>query len=394
MASWLSLSLFDNNKDKEDDDDNEVDEEDEDHPNQNPSSPSVTTSDISAVISRQFRGVAAFLAPPPISPDSDEISAGVSAVSPPSSPLVGIKNDLVEIGGSFKSKLSLISSNKAVTEFSRFANSLLQFGDDDEEEDEKVQKQGLGLSDEVVSFVEDISERPELWTDFPLSFGNDFDMSDIQREHIGAIEELVPSIAALRHEICKFINEDIFWMIYFILLLPRLNEFESKLLSTPQIVEARGVLLRNLQEEEMAPPENFEVFESMKTLNSGRNDESSTANKRPTHRNEKINYVEDSKEFEDRDVGTDSFAEVKQSEEDSSFSDIESDDNCLLGKQPGYRPSEIPSCSESSDWVELNRSFGKQKTVPSTSREKGSESEESNEWLTIDDSDLDRPAVG
>lgn len=172
MASWLSLSLpnlFDKQQNDDDDgDDNQVDEEEarQDHSNQNPSSPSVN---ISAVISRQFRGVAAFLAPPPISADSDEISGGVSAVSPPTSPLLGIKNDLVEIGGSFKSKLSLISS---VTEISRFANSLLQFGDDDEEEDDKVQKQGLGLSEEVLSFVQDISERPELWTDFPLSLGD------------------------------------------------------------------------------------------------------------------------------------------------------------------------------------------------------------------------------
>ncbi|KAL8094666.1 hypothetical protein AgCh_036265 [Apium graveolens] len=389
MASWLSLSLFDK---KPDDDDNQVDEEDAPEVDsiQNPSSLSVN---ISAVISRQFRGVAAFLAPPPISPDSAEISGGVSAVSPPNSPLVGIKNDLVEIGGSFKSKLSLISS---VTEISRFANSLLQFGDDDE--DDKVQKQGLGLSVEVVSFVQDISERPELWTDFPLSLGTDFDMSETQREHIAAIEEMVPSIAALRHEIGKFVNEDIFWMIYFILLLPRLNEYESKLLSTPEIVEARDVLLHKLQEKNMAPPVNSVAFESVKTLkDSGGNDNSTQANKRPTRGNEKINYAEDSKEFEE-DVGTDSFAEVKVSEEDSSFSDIESDDTYLSGKQPCSRQSEIPSCSESSDWVELNGSFGilgdKQKTVPSTSREKGSESEESNEWLAIDDSDLDRPAVG
>lgn len=387
MASWLSLSLFDK---QQQDDDNQVDEEeeDEDHPNQNPSSPSPKSTDLSAVISRQFRGVAAFLAPPPISPDSDGMSGCDSAVSPPSSPLLGIKNDLVEIGGSFKSKLSLISSNKAVTEISRFANSLLQFGDDDDDE-------GVGLSEEVVSFVEHISERPELWTDFPLSLGNDFYMSDIQKEHVAAIEEMVPSIAALRHDICKFVNEDIFWMIYFILLLPRLNEYEAKLLSTPEIVKAREVLLHKLREKNMAPPANTEVFESVKTLkNSGGNDESTRANKWPTPGNEKINDAKDSK---DKDVGTDSFAEVKQSEEDSSYSDIESDDNYLSGKQPGYRQSEIPSCSESSDWVKLNRSFGiegdKQKTVPSSSREKGSESEESNEWLTIDDSDLDRPAV-
>lgn len=166
-----------------------------------------------------------------------------------------------------------------------------------------------------------------------------------------------------------------------------------------QIVEARGVLLHKLHDNNMAPPVNSEVFESVKTLkNSGGNDNSTPANKRPTHGNEMINYAEDSKEFVDKDVGTDSFAEVKQSKEDSSFSDIESDDNYLSGKQPGYRQSETPSCSESSDWVELNESFGilgdKQKTVPSTSKERGSESEESNEWLTIDDSDLDRPAVG
>lgn len=374
MASWLSLSLF--NEEEEDDDD----------PNQNPRSPSVNNSDISAVISRQFRGVAAFLAPPPSFPDS----AGVSAVSPPTSPLVGIKNDLVEIGGSFKSKLSLISSNKAVTEISRFATNLLQFGN---EEDEIVHGEGLGLTEEVLNFVQDISERPELWTEFPLSLGNDFTMSDIQREHTAAIEEMVPSIAALRHEICKIINEDIFWMIYFILLLPRLNEYDSKLLSTPEIVEARGILLHKLQEKNMAPPVNSEVFESMKKLkNSGGNENSTQANKRPTHENEKINCSEM------KDVGTCSINEVKQSEEDSLFNDIEIDDNYLSGKQPGFRQSDIPSCSESNDWVELNGSFGilgdKQKTVPSTSREKGSESEESNEWLTIDDSDLDHPAVG
>lgn len=162
MASWFSLSL----PNLFDEDDEVKEEEDEDHENPSPSSPYAKSSDISAVISSQFRGVAAFLAPPPTSPDSGEISAGEFAVS---QPLLGIKNDLVEIGGSFKSKLSLISSNKAVTEISRFANSLLQFGDD---EDEKLVGQGVGLSEEVMSFVQDISERPQLWTDFPLSLRN------------------------------------------------------------------------------------------------------------------------------------------------------------------------------------------------------------------------------
>lgn len=167
-----------------------------------------------------------------------------------------------------------------------------------------------------------------------------------------------------------------------------------------QIVEARGKLLHKLQERNMAPPVNSEVSESVETLkNSGGNENSTHANKRPTHGNEETNYAENSKEFKEKDVGTYSSDEVKQSEGEISFSDIESDDNFLSGKYSGTRQSEIPSCSGPSDWVDLKGSFGilggdKQKTVPSTSGEKGSESEESNEWLTIDDSDLDRPAVG
>lgn len=59
-------------------------------------------------------------------------------------------------------------------------------------------------------------------------------MSDVQREHAATIEDLVPSLATLKHEISNYLNEEQFWMVYFILLLPRLNENDSKLLSTPE----------------------------------------------------------------------------------------------------------------------------------------------------------------
>lgn len=61
-------------------------------------------------------------------------------------------------------------------------------------------------------------------------------MSDIQREHTAAIEKMMPNMAALRREICKTVDEDIFWMIYFILLLPRLNDYDAELLSTPEVI--------------------------------------------------------------------------------------------------------------------------------------------------------------
>lgn len=59
-------------------------------------------------------------------------------------------------------------------------------------------------------------------------------MSAIQKEHASAIERLAPSFADLRLELCNYMSDGQFWMIYFILLLPRLNEQDFKLLSTPK----------------------------------------------------------------------------------------------------------------------------------------------------------------
>ncbi|XP_028105994.1 uncharacterized protein LOC114305071 [Camellia sinensis] len=73
-------------------------------------------------------------------------------------------------------------------------------------------------------------------------------MSDAQKEHASTVEDLVPNFAALRHQTCSSLSEEKFWMIYFILLLPRLHEHDAKLLSTPEIVEARRILLQKLYE--------------------------------------------------------------------------------------------------------------------------------------------------
>lgn len=138
-------------------------------------SPTSTTPDdavkddfsvIGHTIGRQLRGVAAFLAPPPTS--AEQPAAPSESRSPQSEALVGIRNDLAEIGGSFKSGLSLLSSNKAVTGISKFASKLLQYQDDDHGGGDRIP----GITEEVLGFVKEISERSECWIDFPLSLND------------------------------------------------------------------------------------------------------------------------------------------------------------------------------------------------------------------------------
>jgi len=133
------------------------------------SSPPLPAADRHGVkddISHIFRGVANFLAPPPSSWSSASSSSSSSSSS--SQALTGIRNDLVEIGGSFKNSLSLISTNKAVTGISKFASQLLQLESDQQRSNDAVP----GTTDDVVRFVKEISVRPQCWTEFPLPLHN------------------------------------------------------------------------------------------------------------------------------------------------------------------------------------------------------------------------------
>lgn len=196
--------------------------------------------------------------------------------------LTGIRSDLAEIGGSVKTGLSRFSSNKAVHGISKLASTFLTFkeesegeefreaesGDFEEEEEnsgaleeegdsrafeeEESFKSAVGITDEVLTFARNISMHPETWLDFPLfddeDDTDDFNLSDIQKEHALAIERLAPRLAALRIELCPgFMSEGRFWKIYFVLLHSRLNKQDALLLSTPQIVEARVLLMQELQ---------------------------------------------------------------------------------------------------------------------------------------------------
>lgn len=424
---------------------------------QQPSNDAISPSagvkdDLSAIgetIGRQLRGVAAFLAPPP---------ADDSAGDGTSQKLAGIRNDLAEIGGSFKSSLSLLSSNRAVSEISKLASNLLQLneetelGDDDrlkndnggdgdgdyEGEDEY---EGAGITDEVIEFAAKISNRPELWTDFPLAFEQEFDLSDAQSEHVSIIEQLVPSLADLRSRLISDMSEKQFWLIYFILLLPRLNEDDLELLSTPEIVEARETLLRMLRsknetevdsqnpqsdddsnmdskiEEEMERSQSLEkvtMFENSTASRSTEINESDgpknlvvgTDNRpdpkvggaeRVLDRNPDVGVVKEKHENaeiwleedgEPRTTGSSSAPKRFQSEDDVSFSDLEDDDTDLPHRRA--RSLRASSPEGSSEWVQLNKGAGirgSQSRGQLSSRDRESEGEESSGWLTVDDFD-------
>lgn len=68
-----------------------------------------------------------------------------------------------------------------------------------------------------------------------LSIFTDFNMSDAMREHASTMEESIPDFAALRQRLGKSMKEENFWMIYFILLVPRLHGHDLEILSTPKV---------------------------------------------------------------------------------------------------------------------------------------------------------------
>ncbi|GKE18450.1 hypothetical protein Tco_1426027, partial [Tanacetum coccineum] len=59
-------------------------------------------------------------------------------------------------------------------------------------------------------------------------------MSDLQKDHASAIEPVVPDLTTLKLKMLNCMSGEEFWMIYFILLIPRLNDDDFRLLSTQE----------------------------------------------------------------------------------------------------------------------------------------------------------------
>lgn len=179
-----------------------------------------------------------------------------------------------------------------------------------------------------------------------------------------------------------------------------------------QIVETREVLLQQLKNKRNAQdnPECSDIVKSSQegsqaSKNQGENRSSLELLPQAVTATEVIKVDEEMNIkhwLEEKDIDNGSpVKDPKQlkNDEDVSFSDLEDVDNDLLGKLSDYKPEQdIGSSSPngSNDWVQLNDNFesrrGQQK-ANQTSREKYSDGEESNEWLTIDDFDSDSLAA-
>ncbi|CAN1191349.1 hypothetical protein LINPERHAP2_LOCUS41000 [Linum perenne] len=282
--SWLaksianSLKLDDDDADGNDDHKNSSSSPTEETDQQSPSSTTSSTtprgvkediSELTKTLSRQFWGVASFLAPPPESPppttqisdESPKETENRQLLDPDESDdalIEGIRSDFAEIGGRFKSGISKLSSNKAVSEITKIASNFLQFASEGDVNDEDLIGTAVGVTEEAVAFARDVSMHPETWLDFPfpeVDDFEDFDMSDAQQEHALTVERLAQRLAALRIELCPgYMSEGCFWKIYFVLLHPRLSKEDALLLSTPQIMEARAMLSQELQRRAKVKP--------------------------------------------------------------------------------------------------------------------------------------------
>ncbi|CAA7020762.1 unnamed protein product [Microthlaspi erraticum] len=244
-------------------------------------------------LSRQFRGVANFLAPLTDGSPSDLSNPRLkrSQSSDPglnqtrsSDPRLNQSrssnprhnqsrsesfagSDTPETGISFRSwnSDSVASGEKGVENVS---NDVEEEGEEEEEEeetDEEEEIDAVALTDEVLAFARNIAMHPETWLDFPLDPDEDLDdleMSDAQRGHALAIERLAPRLGALRIELCPcHMTVGYFWKVYFVLLHSRLNKHDAQLLSSPQVMEARALWMKELHNQNHPSKEGRDILE-------------------------------------------------------------------------------------------------------------------------------------
>ncbi|TYH11968.1 hypothetical protein ES288_A06G028300v1 [Gossypium darwinii] len=186
-------------------------------------------TELKQTLTRQLWGVASFVAPPP-SPRTqsdrrlDDVSfSNLNRVEPSGS----VAFEGAEIGGRLL--------KMAAAEDFPFGSgeNEEENGRESENEDEEVDQvfNAVGLTDEVLTFARNIAHHPETWLDFPLDPDEDLD-------------------AALRFELCPcHINDGYFWKVYFVLLHSRLNKHDAEVLSTPQVMEARTLWMKELQKQ-------------------------------------------------------------------------------------------------------------------------------------------------
>lgn len=191
--------------------------------------------EIKQTLTRQFWGMASFLAPPPSTISQSQQQQQVDA--------------------------DVISNQNSEMEQGVFRGDDPQPNSEGEQEREFDIQCAVGITEEVLTFAMNIAMHPETWLDFPIDEeddNDDFEMSEDQRDHAMVVERLAPRLAALRIELCPcHMSESYFWKVYFVLLHSRLNKQDSEVLSTPQVMVARSMWMQELQKQ--TKPE-FEIF--------------------------------------------------------------------------------------------------------------------------------------
>ncbi|CAN1764402.1 hypothetical protein LINPERHAP1_LOCUS9235 [Linum perenne] len=362
-------------------------------------SPSFAVGSRFPVSSRHLHRVSCLPIPPPhLSPYETNLDSSPG--------LAGVRSDLAEIGGSLKAGLRAVSGISKLT-----AKFFPDNGEDEEEDDEGGDEDYVaGITEEVVEFANKISGRSACWTDFPLSLEADFKITDSQREHASTIEYIVPSLRALRETLQGYMSSEHFWMVYFILLLPRLDEHDMEILSSPQaslgdcsillqIVHTRNQLMQKLQSSKNEQAETSEDIlrtdppESSQESNSS--EEDTKASKPPIDREDAETprpQLESPKVGGSRSVNRKKKLEY---EDTISFSDVDDIDSVYSDRTSSCsrsRGRRDPSPGGSStEWIQLNRGYesrgggGSQRSRHSI---KDSDADSTaSEWVKVDESD-------
>ncbi|XP_023751861.1 uncharacterized protein LOC111900220 [Lactuca sativa] len=429
--SWFARSItntlkLDDNDDDDDDEQYPVNKNTDDSANQkheqqavednSPQSPGrgvkEDLSEITKTLTRQFWGVASFLAPPVASGQSNERSKPSDPETSDPEAISGIRKDFAEIGGKLRSGISKLSNNIDVSEITKMASDFLHLESEDEDYDSSDGDGAVGVTDEVVAFAKDIAMHPETWLDFPVlddeDDDEDFHLSDAQQEHALAIEDLAPRLSALRVKLCPdHMTETSFWKIYFVHLHPKLEHNAAKLLSTPKIVRARSLLLHELKNRQLknearrisscsenmanSAPES-PLLETLKVKHPIESDDIKIVDK-SVIQHKPHDLTKDEDEWL-KEESSETVTVTVENDVDVSFSDLEDDDDD--DDDDGNIPIHYKKATYGSDssrteigsWVELDLSSTDSSHGSEQVSVNNSETKESNDWFDVVDIDV------
>uniref|UniRef100_A0A7N0UM75 BSD domain-containing protein n=1 Tax=Kalanchoe fedtschenkoi TaxID=63787 RepID=A0A7N0UM75_KALFE len=207
-------------------------------------------AELKQTLTRQFWGVASLLAPPPPppAPPLPRLEADLDRKHPEYG---GVREDEGE--GEGEGEVSVCGEEEGLGLDSNGGELLRSGGKSGEEAAAEEVWDVVGITEEVLTFGKNIAMHPETWLDYPIEEEDDpddFVLTTDQLEHTYAVEYLSPRLAALRIELCPaHMSEGYFWKVYFVLLHSRLEKQDAEILSTPQVMAARSLWMKELQKQ-------------------------------------------------------------------------------------------------------------------------------------------------